>query len=378
MQLDGRQRFDNCIVGVDNRLAMSAARAVAESPGETYNPLFVRAASGLGKTHVLNAIGAQALAMQPKLRVDALTVDEFVRQLHAAVSAGDGDAFRGRFQHTDLLLIDDLQFLTGRRETQAALFHIVEYLLQRGRQIVVTSDRLPSDISDVDERLVAQFATGLVVEIVAPDYETRLGILDAWCTERQVELAPGVIEALGSIDVGSVRELQTALNRLIAHQNADGQGTPIDPDTVRMLFPARASGLTSGPDLESEPEAGFLDDPPFGDDVAPASEEESKPSEFFSFLSDVAHAVARHVGDPQTGEAADEAEVAPAAMGDAQREAPPAWLEDPAAVDDDRVPAAVNLVAHEGEPVADAYFLDDEKVLWDWPEITGRVIEDPR
>ena len=192
-----------------------------------------------------------------------------------------------------------------------------------------------------------------------------------------MELAPGVIEALGSIDVGSVRELQTALNRLIAHQNADGQGTPIDPDTVRMLFPARASGLTSGPDLESEPEAGFLDDPPFGDDVAPASEEESKPSEFFSFLSDVAHAVARHVGDPQTGEAADEAEVAPAAMGDAQREAPPAWLEDPAAVDDDRVPAAVNLVAHEGEPVADAYFLDDEKVLWDWPEIAGRVIEEP-
>lgn len=283
MQLDGRYRFDNYVVGSANRLAVAAARAVAEAPGTTYNPLFIYSSPGLGKTHLLSAIGCQAAALQPTLRVDALTLDEFVRQLHAAVSVGEADAFRARYIHTQVLLIDDVQFLTGRRETQAEMLRLCQALQGSGRQIVLTSDRPPADIADVDERLVTRLAGGLLVDIGTPDYETRVAILETWCAERGARFADGVIEELARVDWGNVRELQGALNRLIAYQGVGGPGAQIGVGDVHRLFPERSELLRPA--------------------VARIESEEAKsrgPSfdgEYLSFLSDVAHVVARHV-DP--------------------------------------------------------------------------------
>ncbi len=216
-----RYRFDNFVVGSANRLAVAAARAVAESPGSAYNPLFIYSGSGLGKTHLMSAIAHQALAVQPALVVDYLTLDEFVRQLHAAVSTGQADPFRQRYQHVDLLLLDDVQFLTGRRETQSEMLRLFMALQGGGRQVVMTSDRPPTDIADVDERLLTRLSGGLIVDIGSPDYETRVAILRGKCEERDVRFAAGVLDALARMTFANVRELQGALNRLIAHQSLE-------------------------------------------------------------------------------------------------------------------------------------------------------------
>ena len=216
---DGRFRFDNYVVGAANRLAASAARVVAEAPGAAYNPLFIYSASGLGKTHLLGAIGHLALQQRPNLAVEFLTLDGFVDQLHQAVATGQADLFKRRYLGVDLLLLDDVQFLTGRVETQREMLRIFNSLQGGGRQIVMTCDRPLSDIADVDDRLASRLAGGLSVDVGAPDSETRVAILRAICEERGVRLASSVLEELGRIPSANVRELQGALNRLIAHQS---------------------------------------------------------------------------------------------------------------------------------------------------------------
>ena len=177
MRLDPRLTFERLVVGAGNRLAAAAARAVAESPGTTYNPLFVYGGSGLGKTHILTATAHRLLTLQPEAEVLALTLDEFSEQWHAAVSAGETQALGGRLGRADLLLIDDIQFLTGRREMQAELLRLFSAMQDDGRQIVCTSDRPPSEIGDVDERLIRRLAGGLVVDVDFPEYEARVAIL---------------------------------------------------------------------------------------------------------------------------------------------------------------------------------------------------------
>ncbi len=265
---DARYRFDNFVVGAGNRLAVAAARAVAESPGATYNPLFIYSGSGLGKTHLVGALGHLALDLQPDLRVIYLSLDEFVEQLHASISASETDAFKKRFHTVDLLILDDVQFLTGQRETQSEMLRLFTALQGSGRQIVMTSDRPPSEIADVDERLLTRLAGGLIVDIGAPDYETRMAILRSKCEERGLHFRTGVIEELAKIEFANVRELQGALNRLAAYQ-ALGQQSVGAPD-VRMILGAQGTTPITIP-------------------VAKSS------GEFQSFLSDVAIAVAQHV-----------------------------------------------------------------------------------
>jgi chromosomal replication initiator protein DnaA len=265
---DARYRFDNFIVGAGNRLAVAAARAVAESPGAIYNPLFIYSGSGLGKTHLVGALGHLALDLQPELRIIYLSLDEFVEQLHASISAGETEAFKKRYHTVDLLILDDVQFLTGQRETQSEMLRLFTALQGSGRQIVMTSDRPPSEIADVDERLLTRLSGGLIVDIGAPDYETRIAILRSKCEERGLHFRTGVIEELAKIEFANVRELQGALNRLSAFQ-ALGQQSVGAPD-VRMILGAQ--GTASLP--------------------IPASKSSG---EFQSFLSDVAIAVAQHV-----------------------------------------------------------------------------------
>ena len=147
--LDGRFRFDNYVVGASNRLAVAAGRAVAESPGATYNPLFIYSPSGLGKTHLIGAIGFAAKQLQPELVIEYVPLDDFVDRLHIAISAGHAEAFKQLYQRVDLLLLDDVQFLTGRRETQSEMLRIFNSLQGSGRQIIMASDRPPSEIADV-------------------------------------------------------------------------------------------------------------------------------------------------------------------------------------------------------------------------------------
>lgn len=284
MALDPRYRFDNYVVGSANRLAVAAAQAVAESPGTVYNPLLIYSASGLGKTHLLIAIGQRARELQPALTVDHAPMDDFVEQLHAAISTGQIDAFKQRYLHVDLLLLDDIQFLSGRRETQSELLRLFNALQGSGRQIVLTSDRPPGEIPDVDERLITRLSGGLIVDVGEPDYETRVAILRHKCEERGMTFRGGVLEELAQIDFANVRELQGALNRLIAHQALEQQSLdarqvrsvvgerPVTPRAQQAVTPRRS---TPG--------------------MAPVVRGKMPLGEYQNFLTDISVAVATHV-----------------------------------------------------------------------------------
>jgi chromosomal replication initiation ATPase DnaA len=233
MQIDSKLRFDNFVVGSANRLAVAAARAVADAPGAVYNPLFMYSGSGLGKTHLMSAIGNHVTAKRG-LVVELVTLDDFVEELHAAVASGATEQFKEKYLKVGVLLIDDMQFLTGHKETQSELLRIFNALQADGKQVVMTSDRPPSEIKDVDERLLTRLSGGLIVDMGTPDYETRMAILKAKCEERGVRFKPGVIDELGRIEFDNVRELQGALNRLIAFQTLGGE--QVAPEQVLSIL----------------------------------------------------------------------------------------------------------------------------------------------
>lgn len=234
--IDGRYRFDNYVVGNANRLAVSAARAVADSPGTVYNPLFVYSASGLGKTHLMGALGFAIRSLHPELHVEYLSLDDFVDQLNTAIGAGQAESFKKRWQSAGALLLDDVQFLTGRTESQSEMLRVLNALQSSGRQIVMTSDRPPNEIVDVDQRLLTRLAGGLIVDIGEPDYETRVAILRHKCTERSLSFATGVLEEVARIPVSNVRELQGTLNRIAAQQSISER--PIRAEDVRRANPS--------------------------------------------------------------------------------------------------------------------------------------------
>ena len=279
MQVDSRTRFDNYVVGSANRLAVAAARAVAESPGGVYNPLFIYGASGLGKTHLIGAIGNEAVARAPELSVEYLSLEDFIEQIHAAVAVGEMERLKQRYGRVDVLLLDDMQFLTGRRETQSELLRLLNALQGSGRQIVMTSDRPPAEIADVDERLISRLSGGLIVDIGVPDFETRVAILRGKAEERKVSFAPGVIEELARLDFSSVRELQGAMNRLVAQQSLDGTLTPAQVRSVLGVPTER----------EAPHESERAPDPEPASAAAPAADE------FFSFVTKIATTVAAQI-----------------------------------------------------------------------------------
>jgi len=280
VELNPRFRFESFVVGASNRLAATAARTVAESPGTSYNPLFLYAKSGLGKTHLLQAIGFLALERQAKLRVEYLTLEEFVERYHAAVAAGQVEAFRRSALETDLLLLDDVQFLAEHREMQAELLRVTEALQAAERQIVLTCDRPPSEIADLDERLVTRLSGGLLVDIAAPDFETRLAILHRKVTERGAEISQAVLETVAEVGATSVRELIGLVNRLIAFQAVGGG--ELTPEAARTLL---ADELPAPAKPPAPPPAA----------PAPAPAAGAAPDEFASFLSAISTTVAQTV-----------------------------------------------------------------------------------
>jgi chromosomal replication initiator protein len=223
--------FDAFVPGPSNRFAHAAAMAVAEAPPSTaYNPLFIYGGVGLGKTHLLVAIGHHMYRLKPSLRVKYVTSDRFVTEFITAVRERQGDRFRQRYREVDILLVDDIQFLAKREETQTEFFHTFNHLHAAGRQIVIASDRPPHELSGMEERLVSRFRWGLCVDVQPPDLETRIAILQVKAERDGITVPPDVIEFVASKFDQSVRELEGALVRVVAWSELTGQ--PIDVGLV--------------------------------------------------------------------------------------------------------------------------------------------------
>lgn len=234
LDLDPRFTFDNFVVGAANRLAAAAARRVADAPGAAYNPLFLYSGSGLGKTHLVMAIGVHARRAHSNLTVIYETLEHLLEGVMSAIQAGERDAFRNRLRHADLLLLDDVQFLAGRRGAQEELLRAWDQLTARGGQVVLASDRPPTEIDDLDQRLLTRFSGGLIADIGSPEYETRIVIARNKAEERGQTLAPGVAETLARVEFTNVRELQGALNRVLAVQELEDR--TVDAEEVAHLL----------------------------------------------------------------------------------------------------------------------------------------------
>ena len=215
--INPRYTFSNFIVGSANRLAHAASLSVAERPGHAYNPLFLYGGVGLGKTHLMHAIGNQVLARFPRKRVVYATSEKFTNEFITSIQQGKIDEFRARYRRIDLLLIDDIQFIADKERTQEEFFHTFNAIHEDGKQIVLSSDRPPKAILTLEERLRSRFEWGLIADLTAPDLETRIAILRAKAEEGAVPISSDVIEFIARKVVSNIRELEGALNRIVAY-----------------------------------------------------------------------------------------------------------------------------------------------------------------
>ncbi len=215
--INPRYTFSNFIVGSANRLAHAASLSVAERPGHAYNPLFLYGGVGLGKTHLMHAIGNQVIAKFPRKRVVYATSEKFTNEFIASIQQGKIDEFRARYRRIDLLLIDDIQFIADKERTQEEFFHTFNAIHEDGKQIVLSSDRPPKAILTLEERLRSRFEWGLIADLTAPDLETRIAILRAKAEEGAVPITSDVIEFIARKVVSNIRELEGALNRIVAY-----------------------------------------------------------------------------------------------------------------------------------------------------------------
>jgi chromosomal replication initiator protein len=215
--LNPRYTFANFIVGSANRLAHAASLSVAERPGHAYNPLFLYGGVGLGKTHLMHAIGNQVIAKFPRKRVVYATSEKFTNEFITSIQQGKIDEFRARYRRIDLLLIDDIQFIADKERTQEEFFHTFNAIHEDGKQIVLSSDRPPKQIITLEERLRSRFEWGLIADLTAPDLETRIAILRAKAEEGAIPITSDVMEFIARKVVSNIRELEGALNRIIAY-----------------------------------------------------------------------------------------------------------------------------------------------------------------
>jgi chromosomal replication initiator protein len=226
--LNPRYTFANFIVGSANRLAHAASLSVAERPGHAYNPLFLYGGVGLGKTHLMHAVGNQVIAKFPRKKVVYATSERFTNEFITSIQQGKVDDFRARYRRIDLLLIDDIQFIADKERTQEEFFHTFNAIHEDGKQIVLTSDRPPKAIQALEERLRSRFEWGLIADLTAPDLETRIAILRAKAEEGGVSIGSDVIEFIARKVVSNIRELEGALNRIVAYASMGGMPITIE------------------------------------------------------------------------------------------------------------------------------------------------------
>ena len=246
-RLNPKYTFDQFVIGAGNRFAHAAALAAAELPGHSYNPLFLHGSPGIGKTHLLHAIGNYVDRYGSGLRVRYATIEEFTSEFVAAVRTNQTAEFKQRFRGADVVLIDDVQFLAGRDRTREEFFHTFNSLLDSGRQLVMTSDRAPEDIPGIEERLIERFRSGLVAEVETPEVGVRMAILAKRARLDGVHVSPDVIYEIATRITTSVRALEGALIRVVAYASMNEKDPT--PDLVRHVL--RRLGADETPDVRS-------------------------------------------------------------------------------------------------------------------------------
>lgn len=232
--LNPRYTFDNFIVGPFNELPHAAALAIAGNPGAIYNPLFVYGGVGLGKTHLLQALGNEFLAKFPQKRVKYVSSEKFASGIVHSIRNHNIEKFKTLYKDIDVLIVDDIQFFAGKEKSQEEFFHIFNSLYEKNKQIILSSDRPPKAISSIEERLRSRFEGGMIADISMPDFETRVAILKTKSQEKQINFSEEVLEYIASNIQRNIRELEGALNRLAAHQKLNNGQMNIE--TAKILL----------------------------------------------------------------------------------------------------------------------------------------------
>lgn len=232
--LSSKYTFKTFIVGKNNELAHAAARAVAERPGEVYNPLFIYGGVGLGKTHIIQAIGHAMLEGNPQMRILYVSTERFTNDFVSSIKEGRTKEFKERYRNVDLLLIDDIQFIGGKEQTQEEFFHTFNELHQHGKQVVMTSDRPPKAIPALEDRLRSRLEWGMIADISAADLETRVAILQVKCQEKNFHVSQDNVHLIAATIQSNIRELEGALNKVIAYHQLKN----IEPskETIKSLL----------------------------------------------------------------------------------------------------------------------------------------------
>ncbi len=246
--LNPKYTFNTFIVGSNNQLAHAASLAVSKKPGTVYNPLFIYGGVGLGKTHLMQAVGADILRKDPNAKILYVTSERFTNEFVSAVQSGKTDHFKNTYRSVDMLLVDDIQFLAGREGTQEEFFHTFNALHQNNKQVVMTSDRLPKEIPAIEERLVSRFEWGMIADIQPPDLETRLAILKTKVKEKNYNVDLEILTYIAETIQSNIRELEGALNRLMVYCQLNNTRPTIDQVKnilVNVITPPKKRGVSA-------------------------------------------------------------------------------------------------------------------------------------
>lgn len=240
--LNPKYTFDNFVVGKGSELAYAAAQAVCQRPGEAYNPLFIYGGVGLGKTHLIQAVGNELQKRNPNINIMYVSAEKFSNDFISSIREKTVKDFQARYRQIDLLLIDDIQFIAGKEQTQESFFHTFNELHQANKQVILTSDRPPKAIPALEDRLKSRFEWGMIADVSAPDFETKVAILERKCAEKNFPIPTKMLQTIATTVQNNIRELEGALNKIIAwHQLKNSQPTP---ESIKLLL-IQATGATA-------------------------------------------------------------------------------------------------------------------------------------